>query len=71
MHSSITPSPAIVIVTRIADARLARYGVHERIQSTEFTRFEIPHPAAEFSFVELPCWEEGKKKNVLGKYGRI
>lgn len=34
--------PGCVIVPRIADARLARYGVHERIQSTGFTRFEIP-----------------------------
>lgn len=62
--------PGCVIVPRIADARLARYGVHERIQSTGFTRFEIPRRAAEFSFVRnyIRVWEEEKRE--MGEKGR-
>lgn len=58
------PGPVVSLCHRIADARLARYGVHERIQSTGFTRFEIPHRAAQFSFVRLhPCLRKGEKRD--------
>lgn len=68
VYSGITPSPAALSLYQGSPVHAWLVtGVHERIHSTEFTRFEIPHRAAEFSFVRLPCLERGKRGSRRGE----
>ena len=70
VYSGITPSPAALSLYQGSPVHAWLVtGVHERIHSTEFTRFEIPHRAAEFSFVRLPCLERGKRGRGWKKNG--